>query len=91
MRIRFTKTWAGSYGVFPAGRECELSGPMLAVAPVESYVAVIAEEAKQEDTPANKQQETPVNKQMGTPKDKKAGKLTDDSEKDKAEKKKPKN
>ena len=65
MKVRFIRQWSGSYGIFTEGRECELSGAMLAAAPKDSYVAVIAEEAKQ--------QETPADKQMGTPKDKKAG------------------
>lgn len=81
MKVRFIRQWSGSYGIFTEGRECELSGAMLAAAPKDSYVAVIAEEAKQQETPADKQQETPVNKQRGTSKDKKAGKPKDESKK----------
>lgn len=62
MKVEFTKEWSGPYGVFAKGRVCELNGPMLAAAPKDSYVAVIAEESKQQDTPANKQQKTSANK-----------------------------
>jgi hypothetical protein len=62
MKVRFKKQWSGPYGIFTKGRIVELSGPMLAAAPKDSYVAVIAEESKQQDTPVNKQQKTSVNK-----------------------------
>lgn len=74
MQVRFTKEWRGPYGVFVQGRTCELSGAMLAAAPKDSYVAVIAEESKHTETTADKQQETPADKQQLTPKDKKARK-----------------
>jgi len=65
MRIKFLKQWFGSYGIFPAGRECELAGPMLAACPRDVYEEVKEEpDAKQADTPANKQQVTPKNKQV---------------------------
>ena len=52
MKVKFTKDWSGPYGVFVKGRVCELSGPMLAAASKDSYVAVIAEESKQAEAPA---------------------------------------
>ena len=46
MKIKFTNTWDGPYGVFTKGRTCELSGVMLAAAPKDAYVAVLPEGAK---------------------------------------------
>jgi len=69
MRIKFLKQWFGSYGIFPAGRECELAGPMLAACPRDVYKEVKKEpDAKQADTPANKQQVISKNKQARRPK-----------------------
>jgi len=69
MRIKFLKQWFGSYGIFPAGRECELVGTMLEACPRDVYEEVKEEpDAKQADTPANKQQVISKNKQARRPK-----------------------
>ena len=46
MKVKFTKDWSGPYGIFVKGRVVELSGPMLAAAPKDSYVEAGPEEAK---------------------------------------------
>lgn len=41
MRVRFIRQWVGSYGHFPAGRECELSGAMLTACPGDTYTVKV--------------------------------------------------
>ena len=102
MRVKFTKQWSGPYGVFVEGRECELGGPMLAAAPKDSYVTVIAEESKQAEAPAEmpskaiqnntkpsnaKKSIAPADKQQVTSESKREGKpKKDESKKTKSKK-----
>lgn len=44
MKVKFTKDWSGTYGIFTKGRECELSGPMLAACPRDAIEEVKDEE-----------------------------------------------
>jgi hypothetical protein len=67
MRVKFIKQGAGPYGIFPAGRECELSGAMLAACPRDYIEEVKPEQKKTESNADKKAKEGTEDKGLSTP------------------------
>jgi hypothetical protein len=57
MKVKFKKTWSGSYGIFQAGCVCELSGAMLAACPRDAIEEVVVDKEGTESD-ANKKVRT---------------------------------